>query len=78
LVQRQFRDGPFELRCLVVKPIQRSFWIKRAQSRGNGCAWLAISSAANITVSSVGIHAITLPALGEKAPPALYLRLPNL
>jgi len=34
------------------RPIQRSFWMRRAQSRGNGCAWLAISSVAKITGSS--------------------------
>lgn len=34
------------------RPIQRSFWMRRAQSRGNGRAWLAISSAAKITGSS--------------------------
>ena len=25
------------------RPIHRSFWIRRAQSRGNGCAWRVIS-----------------------------------
>jgi hypothetical protein len=31
------------------RPIHRSFWMRRARSRGNGCAWRVISSDLKLT-----------------------------